>query len=107
MRATIDRYEIVGVLGHGAYGIVYLGHDPKLDREVAIKVLNDEVLEDADSRALFHREARAIAKLRHPNILELYDYSGPEADTPYLVVQRLEGENLDGFIAQRGRPLNA
>ncbi len=102
----IDRYEVLGVLGQGSYGVVYLAHDPKLDREVAIKVLNPELLEDDDAKALFHREARAIAKLRHPSILELFDYSGPESAAPYLIVERLEGENLEQFLERRGEPLD-
>jgi serine/threonine protein kinase len=103
----IDRYEVTGLLGQGAYGLVYLAHDPKLDRDVAIKVLNTELVSDPEAKTLFHREARAIAKLRHPNILELFDYSGPEQEFLYLVVERLEGENLAQFIDRRGQPLDA
>ncbi len=101
----VDRYELVTVLGHGATGIVYLGRDTKLDREVAVKVMNPEVAGNAAARSLFHREAKAIARLTHPNIIALHDYSGPDSETIYLVVERLRGKNL--LDVAKKRPLTA
>ncbi|MCC6812044.1 MAG: serine/threonine protein kinase [Deltaproteobacteria bacterium] len=98
----IDRYTVTAELGVGGHGRVYLGHDPKLDREVAIKVVLPELTSDPQIMSRFHREARAIAKLHHPNILELYDYSGVNSDVGYLVVERLRGKNLNDFVELYG-----
>ncbi len=98
----IDRYRVTGSLGAGANGRVYLGLDPKLDREVAIKVVHPELAADDEVMSRFHREARAIARLHHPNILEIYDYSGAESALAYLVVERLHGRTLEELIVQGG-----
>lgn len=103
----IDRYEILGQLGKGANGIVYLGRDTRLGREVAIKVVNPELARDPVVLSRFHREAKAVAKLHHANIIQLLDYSGPNSKQPYLVVERLFGKNLDDLVAERQEPLDA
>ncbi len=98
----IDRYEITGTLGTGGNGRVYLGLDPKLEREVAIKVVHPELASNPVVMQRFHREARAIARLHHSNILEVFDYSGPGSALGYLVVERLHGCNLQELIEARG-----
>ncbi len=107
----LDRYEITGLLGQGAYGVVYLAMDPKLDREVAIKVINPELAADSDALMRFHREAKATARLRHPNIVEVFDYAGADAPFAYLVIERLRGQTLQKLVsdrmAERGRALDA
>lgn len=103
---VIDRYEVRGVLGSGANGRVYLAYDPKLDREVAIKVVHPDLVSDEEIMRRFHREARSVAKLHHPNVLEIYDYSGPDSALAYLVVERLLGQNLEQLVEERG-PLDA
>ncbi len=97
----IDRYELLASLGQGATGIVYLARDTKLDQEVALKVISPEVASNPAIRSLFHREARAISKLRHPNIIALHDYSGPESETIYLVVERLSGITLFDLVEKK------
>ncbi|MEO1172081.1 MAG: serine/threonine-protein kinase [Myxococcota bacterium] len=99
---TIDRYEVRGILGHGAMGHVYLAWDPKLHREVALKVVAKNLSRDAKGRQRFHREARAIAALKHPNIVEIYDYSGEESQALYLVMERLAGDDLFNIMNDKG-----
>ncbi len=99
---TIDRYEIRGILGHGAMGNVYRAWDPKLHREVAMKVVAQTLSRDAKGRQRFHREARAIAALRHSNIVEIYDYSGVESEHLYLVMEKLEGDDLFNIMNSKG-----
>ena len=96
----IGRYELLGVLGRGATGRVYHAWDCKLEREVALKL----VVKGADekSRERFHREVCAIAALRHPNIVEIFDYSGPESPQLYYVMERLDGDDLFNLIHAHG-----
>jgi serine/threonine-protein kinase len=97
----IDRYEVKRLLGQGAMGKVFLAEDPKLDRQVAIKVLTYGV-NDAGIRRRFRLEAKAIAALKHPNIVELYDYSGEDAPDLYLVMEYIPGLSLYHLVANRG-----
>ena len=79
----LGPYEILGPLGAGGMGEVYRAHDPRLEREVAIKVLPEEVT-DRDRLRRFEKEARATGGLNHPNILTIYDIGAHEG-RPYLV----------------------
>ena len=81
-------------------GEVYRARDPRLGREVAIKVLPDEVGRDPGRLARFEREARAVAALNHPNILTVFDV-GAETGVPYVVTERLEGETLRSLLSRR------
>ncbi len=98
----VDRYEIGEVIGSGAMGTVRLAWDPKLHREVAIKILRTEVSTDRKVRTRFGREARAVAALRHPNIVEIYDYSGEDSEYLYIVMEKLEGDDLFNIVAENG-----
>ncbi len=98
----IDRYIIRRVLGTGAMGSVYAAWDPKLHREVALKVVPSALAHDEKGRARFVREARAIAAARHPNIVEIYDYSGVDSKHLYLVIEKLDGEDLFATLHRRG-----
>jgi serine/threonine-protein kinase len=89
----IGPYEIVSLLGEGGMGQVYRGRDPRLGREVAIKVLTQDSARDDEALARFEREARAVASLSHPNILAIYDI-GQHEGTLYVVTELLEGETL-------------
>ncbi len=89
----IGHYEIVRLLGAGGMGEVYQGHDPRLGRDVAIKILPGEFASSATRLHRFEREARAAAALSHPNILAVYDV-GTDGGTPYLVSEFLEGRTL-------------
>jgi serine/threonine-protein kinase len=98
----IGRYLILGELGQGAMGTVYRGRDETLDRDVAIKVMS-KGLADADARARFHREAKAAAKLQHPNIVVIYELGSHEG-APFMVLELLEGVDLQRAIDGGIRP---
>ena len=70
----VGKYKIVEHLGHGATADVYKAFQETLDRHVAIKLLHPFLADDADFRTRFQREAKAIARLRHPNIVQVYDF---------------------------------
>ncbi|MFI5181132.1 MAG: protein kinase [Thermoanaerobaculia bacterium] len=88
-----DRYEIVAELGRGGMGVVHKALDRKLDRYIALKILPWQLRSDETAMRYFIREAKAIAALRHPNIVALYDY-GEGFGSLYLAMEYLEGPNL-------------
>jgi len=96
----IDRYELRGLLGRGAMGRVYRAWDGKLEREVALKLVAQGA--DTKSRERFHREVCAIAALRHPNIVEIYDYSGLQTEQLYYVMEKLGGDDLFNLLQAHG-----
>jgi len=89
----IGPYEILGQIGAGGMGVVYRARDPRLGREIAIKVLPRSFSADPDRLQRFAQEARAAAALNHPNILAIYDI-GDSDGAPYVVSELLEGETL-------------
>ncbi|MGP8246062.1 MAG: protein kinase domain-containing protein [Bryobacteraceae bacterium] len=89
----VGPYEIVALLGQGGMGEVYRARDPRLSRDVAIKVLHSAVTLDPDRRRRFEQEARAAGGLNHPNIVAVFDI-GSEAGAMYVVQELLEGETL-------------
>ena len=92
-RVLGDRYRLVTALGTGASAHVYLADDVSLHRRVAIKVLHPALAGDANFLKRFRAEARAVAALNHPNILQVFDW-GEENDEPYLVLEYLAGGSL-------------
>jgi serine/threonine-protein kinase len=90
---TISHYRIVARIGAGGMGEVWQAHDPRLDREVAIKTLPLAAARDAGRIARFEREARATGALNHPNILAIYDV-GQHEGVPYIVSELLRGSSL-------------
>jgi serine/threonine-protein kinase len=94
----IGRYRILEQLGQGGMSVVYKGLDTTLDREVAVKVLHPHLAGRAESRKRLEREAKAVARLHHPNILEVFDYSGEAATEAYLVTEYIRGQTLRQFI---------
>ncbi|MEW6689079.1 MAG: serine/threonine-protein kinase [Pseudomonadota bacterium] len=97
---SLGRYRIRGVLGKGAMGLVYDGLDPNLDRRVAIKTILTRKL-DADSARMvavrFEREVHAVARLNHPNIVQVYDF-GTEGDLAYIVMEFIQGRELQDYF---------
>src|SRR5213075_598882 len=91
--SKLGPYEILGQIGAGGMGEVYRAKDPRLGREVAIKVLPPSFSQDADRLRRFEQEARAAGVLNHPNITAVYDF-GTHDDAPYIVTELLEGETL-------------
>ena len=100
----LDKYEIQSEVGHGGMAVVYRGLDTVLNREVAIKVLHPHMAGREESRARLRREALTVAKLRHENILEIYDYSGENAAESYLVTEFIHGMTLREWLDTRWRP---
>src|SRR6516165_3278415 len=92
------RYRLGTRLGHGGMAEVYEGLDERLDRAVAVKVLRPDLAADQGFRRRFEAEARATARLSHPNIVAVYD-SGCEAGRSYIVMERVAGETLADRIA--------
>lgn len=95
----LDRYEILAQVGQGGMAVVYRGMDRSLRRQVAVKVLHRHLAQHAEARERFAREARAVAKLRHENILEIFDFSGEDALESYIVTELIDGPTLTQLIA--------
>ncbi len=98
--SRLGPYEVLSLLGAGGMGELYLAHDPRLGRHVAIKILPAAFSADPDRVWRFEREARAIASLNHPFICTIHDI-GEHDGHRYLVLERLEGEPLDRRLASR------
>jgi serine/threonine protein kinase len=90
---TLSHYKIVEKLGEGGMGVVYRAKDTALDRNVAVKVLAERVAGSQERISRFEREAKAIARLSHSNILAIHDF-GSEEGTTFAVTELLEGESL-------------
>lgn len=98
-KPTLGRYEILQELGQGAMGTVYLGRDPNINREVAIKTVNyAEIAVDelSEVKARFFREAEAAGRLSHPNIVTIYDM-GEDHDMAYIAMELLKGKELTHY----------
>ncbi|MCX6551826.1 MAG: protein kinase [Acidobacteria bacterium] len=98
---TIGRYQVVRQLGAGGMGAVYLARDPELDRPLAIKLVKDDLTDDAELRERFVREARSAARLRHPNIITVFDI-GEVSGRPFIAMEYIPGESLADVIRRRG-----
>ncbi len=86
----IGLYSVVRGLGRGGMGVVYLAHDTRLDRQVAIKALPKHLSSDADRLARFQREAKVLASLNHPNIGAIYGLEAVDGRR-YLILEYVEG----------------
>src|SRR5262245_27800845 len=97
--STIGRFVIVGPLGSGGMGVVHRAYDPVLDRAVAVKVLRGSV-----DRQRLLREAQALARLQHPNVLTVHE-AGVDGGEPYLATELVDGDHLGAWLtrAPRGR----
>jgi serine/threonine-protein kinase len=93
----IGRYRILEELGSGGMSVVYKGLDTALDREVAVKVLHPHLSGKDESRRRLAREAKAVAKLHHPNILEVFDFSTAESEDAYIITEYIRGQTLRQF----------
>src|SRR3954471_13956199 len=106
---SLGRYAVKGVLGKGAMGLVYDGHDAQLDRRVAIKTILTRNLDEATAKHYemrFKREVRAVARINHANIVQVYDF-GTEGDLAYIVMEYVEGKELkDRLDSGQGFDLN-
>ncbi len=100
--ALVGRYVIVGTVGEGGMGVVYAGYDPELDRKVALKVLRPERAASASARARMLREAQAIARLSHPNVVAVHD-AGTFGEQVFLAMEYVEGQTLRGWLLEKPR----
>src|SRR5262245_64807452 len=96
--SRLGPYEILAAIGAGGMGEVYRAKDPRLGREVAIKVLPASFSADADRLRRFEQEARAAGVLNHPNITAVHDI-GQHEGAPYVVQELLDGETLRAALA--------
>ncbi|HVT07994.1 MAG TPA: serine/threonine-protein kinase [Polyangia bacterium] len=97
---TINRFVVLGLVGRGGMGEVYAAYDPELDRKVAIKLLRTRDAAEAKSRLL--REAQAIAKLQHPNVVVVYDV-GTHGDNVFIAMEFVEGRTVNGWLQSARR----
>ena len=101
--ARIGRYRMVRKIGEGGMGVVYAAHDEQLDRPVALKMLGASQ-QDEIAKKRFWREARAAAKIRHPNVCQLYDIEEHD-DQPFLIMELLDGESLHDRLGRGALPV--
>src|SRR5207237_8734214 len=94
----LDKYDMLEEVGHGGMAVVYRGRDRVLEREVAVKVLHPHLADREESRERLRREAIAVAKLRHENILEIFDYSGTGTAESYIVTEFIHGPTLRDWM---------
>lgn len=98
----LDGYHLRKILGRGAMGIVFLGHDPGLDRPVAVKLMDPEVARDPTSRERFAREARSVAAIRHDNVVQIYTVRDAEGFL-YLAMEYIDGQSLEEVMERTGK----
>jgi eukaryotic-like serine/threonine-protein kinase len=97
----LGRFELRRVLGKGAQATVWLAHDPRLDREVAVKLMHPSAASDADAVASWLHEARSVSRLTHPNIVPVFE-AEMHREQPYLVFEYVPGSTLSDLLRQRG-----
>ena len=98
---VLDKYELLERVGQGGMAIVYRGIDRSLKRVVAVKVLHRHLADYQEARDRFEREAQAVAKLRHENILEIFDYAARPGEEAYIVTEFIDGQTLKQVITDR------
>jgi tRNA A-37 threonylcarbamoyl transferase component Bud32 len=100
LSGRIGKYEIVRPLGKGAMGQVYLARDTMLDRDVALKVMVAQIADDPELKARFEREARAVAKMTHPNVVMVFDLGNHSDGSPFIAMELLKGQDLQKAVRQ-------
>jgi len=94
---TLGKVYIDSLIARGGMAVVYLGTHNTLQREVVVKILRNDFEEDTASQERFQREARVVAKLRHPNIVQIFDFDTVE-DQPYIVMEYIAGPSLSRYL---------
>src|SRR5437868_2388876 len=97
------RYKLLEKIGEGGAAEVFRARDERLGRIVAIKLLRQQFTMDGQSRSRFAIEARAAARLSHPNIVDIYDFGEAPDGAMFIAMQYVEGENLKDVLSKRGR----
>ena len=99
MGGALGRYELGEVLGHGAMATVFRARDTRLGRQVAVKVMNLAMAARSESAERFRREAQAVAAVKHPGIVEIFDFVAATAPEPaYIVSELIEGPTLRALL---------
>src|SRR5262249_55045164 len=94
-------YELLGEIGHGGMGVVYRARQVRADRIVALKIIKGGAAVDSQERERFRSEARALGRIRHPNIVQVYDV-GEEAGCPYFSMEYIDGDSLAQKVKRDG-----
>jgi len=97
---AIGKYQILRTLGRGAMGHVYVAHDTVLDRDVALKVMVAQIADDPELKLRFEREARAVAKMTHPNVVTVFDLGSHSDGSSYIAMELLRGQDLHRAMRQ-------
>ncbi|HXK12635.1 MAG TPA: protein kinase [Vicinamibacteria bacterium] len=100
LTGRIGKYEIVRPLGKGAMGQVFVAHDVKLDRDVALKVMAAQIADDPELKGRFEREAKAVGKMAHPNLVTVFDFDYHTDGSPYIAMELLKGQDLQKRMRQ-------
>ena len=100
-----NRYEIMEQIGMGGMARVFRALDHRLNRQVAVKILREDLAEDAELRRRFHEESQAVAMLSHPNIVAVYDVSR-SSELEYIVMELIDGITLKQYMQKKGNKLN-
>ena len=103
MLKQVEKYAIVDEIGHGGMATVYRARDTRLDRLVALKVMHPHLQGAKEARQRFAREALTVARLRHPSILEIYDYSGEDSEISLHRDRAADRADAQGVRRQRAR----
>src|SRR3954469_7726687 len=99
---TVSHYRIIGKLGEGGMGVVYLAEDTHLGRQVAVKFLGASTSDAHHFKARFLREARAASRLSHPHIATVYDYGETPEGFPFIVMEQVKGMPLSDLLHEGG-----
>ena len=97
-----DRFEVLSLLGEGGMGVIYKVRDVHVDRVVALKMLHPHLNLDQHTLLRFQREAQTVARLDHPNIVKMLEFSFSAEGTPYIVMEYVQGESLESVLASEG-----
>src|SRR5262249_2783464 len=100
----LEKYDILEEVGQGGMAKVFRGYDTLLGREAAVKILHPHLADQRESKLRLQREAQAVAKLRHENILEIFDYSGPDAPESFIITEYIHGVSLRQFLDRASIP---
>src|SRR5947209_1192974 len=98
-----DNLRLLRRIGEGGMGSVWVAEHLALDTEVAIKFMAPELTSQPDMVARFTREAKAAAQMRSPHVVRIFDYAAPKHGVPFMVMELLEGEDLESHVSRRGR----
>ncbi|MBX9720552.1 MAG: protein kinase, partial [Candidatus Obscuribacterales bacterium] len=101
-KTIAERYVIKEIIGEGGIGVVYKAQHTLMNRLVAIKMLRSESLQDERNRLRFQQEAQAISSMNHPNIVQIYDFGFQPDNSAFLVMDFLDGKDLDTLIQDSG-----